>query len=503
MSRLLRPVRRCLGSEARLECPREDGEYVSAKPYESLPRAPTLRFLWSVLDSEQKTKLDKVIKKYHEELGPIFTIRVPGNTPRVFINDPEYLRVLLSKEGKNPVEPGFDPLVYYRNEMRKDLFHESAGLFGSHGEPWHEVRSKVQQDMMRPKSAMFYIGDIEEISQQFVDLLSANTDSNGEVEDILKHISCWSLESIAAIFLDTRLGTLDPALPEDSETKRFIEAVNVFLVEMNDLTIGLPVWKYVTTPGFRRWDRSLVTIFEITKKYVDRAVENYRQEAEREDDELSVLQRMIRRCGAESQIPLVMAQDAITAGVDTTATTAAFLLLDLANNPRQQEMLYQEIRTVMKDGRITESKLNQMKYLKACLQESQRLKPAVSGFSGTVPTDITLGGFQVPKGTVVSCFTMNIMRDPDNFPDPLQFTPERWLRGCPHHQNAHPFAAIPFSHGPRKCVGKRFAELETYILAIKMVQAYRLEYHQEPVEILTEFVNKPDRRIKLKFIPRS
>ena len=158
---------------------------------------------------------------------------------------------------------------------------------------------------------------------------------------------------------------------------------------------------------------------------------------------------------------------------------------------------------MVKDGGITESKLNQMKYLKACLQESQRLKPAVSGFSRTVPTDITLGGFQVPKGTVVSCFTMNIMRDPDNFPDPLQFTPERWLRGCPHHQNAHPFAAIPFSHGPRKCIGKRFAELETYILAIKVLQAYRLEYHQEPVEILTEFVNKPDRRIKLKLIPRS
>ena len=273
--------------------------------------------------------------------------------------------------------------------------------------------------------------------------------------------------------------------------------------DMNDMILGLPIWKYVATPGLRRWDRALVTIFEITKKYVDRAVEKYRQEAEREDDELSVLQRMIRRCGAESQIPLVMAQDAITAGVDTTATTAAFLLLDLANNPRQQELLYQEIRTVVKDGGITESKLNQMKYLKACLQESQRLKPAVSGFSRTVPTDITLGGFQVPKGTVVSCFTMNIMRDPDNFPDPLQFTPERWLRGCPHHQNAHPFAAIPFSHGPRKCIGKRFAELETYILAIKMVQAYRLEYHQEPVEILTEFVNKPDRRIKLKFIPRS
>ena len=60
----------------------------------------------------------------------------------------------MSKEGKMPVEAGFDPLVYYRNVIRKDLFNETAGLVGFHGEPWYQFRSKVQQDMMRPKSAM-------------------------------------------------------------------------------------------------------------------------------------------------------------------------------------------------------------------------------------------------------------------------------------------------------------------------------------------------------------
>ena len=455
--RLVRPITRSLGSaQAQLENNQVDGEYASAKSYKSIPKVPTLKILRSMFDSEQKTKLDKVFKEYHDDLGPMFKICVPGNTDRVFINDPEYLRVLLSKEGKNPVEPGFDPLVYYRNEMRKDLFHDTAGLVGSKGEAWYQVRSKVQQDMMRPKSAMFYINDIEEISQQFVELLAANTDSNSEVEDIIQHLYCWSLESIAAIFLDTRLGTLDPSLPDDSEARRFIKAVNVFLgPELNDLNLGLPIWKYISTPSFRRWDQSQVTIFDITKKYVERAVERYRLEEVREGDELSVLQKMIRRCGEDSQIPVVMAQDAITAGVDTTGVTVAFFLLDLANNPSQQEQLYQEIRTVLKDGKITESKLNQMKYLKACLQESMRLAPAVVGFSRTVPHHISLGGYQVPQGTIVTCFTRNLMIDPQQFSEPLQFRPERWLRGCPEHHKAHPFAAIPFAHGPRMCVGRR------------------------------------------------
>ena len=499
--RKLRTVTRSVAT-ARVENHETDVEYLSSKSYETVPKIPTMRMLWSLL--KHKTEIDKVIKGYHEAAGPIFRFSIPGLPDRLFIDCPELVRVLLSKEGKYPIESSFDPIVHYRNVIRKDLFYDTAGLVGSHGEAWHEVRSKVQQDMMRPKSAMFYIKDVEEISQQFVDLLAANTDTEDEVEDLIKHVYCWSLESIAAIFLDTRLGSLEPALSEHSETRRFIAAVNVFLgPDMNDMILGLPIWKYVSTPGFRRWDRSMVTIFDITKKYVDRAVEKYKQEAGKEDNELSVLQKMIRRCGQESQIPLVMAQDAITAGVDTTGTTATFLLLDLARNPRQQEELYQEIRTVVKDGNITESTLNQMKYLKACLHESQRLNPAVSGINRTVPEDIALGGYQIPEGTIVTCFTRNIMLKPENFPDPLQFTPERWLRGCPQQHKAHPFAAIPFSHGPRMCVGKRFAELEVYILAIKVLQAYRLEYHHEPVGIQTDFVNKPDRKIKMKFIPRT
>ena len=56
--------------------------------------------------------------------------------------------------------------------------------------------------------------------------------------------------------------------------------------------------------------------------------------------------------------------------------------------------------------------------------------------------------------------------------------------------------------GPRACIGRRFAELECYMLAIKVLQRYRLEYHHGDVGLNTEFVNKPDKNIRLKFIPR-
>ena len=198
-----------------------------------------------------------------------------------------------------------------------------------------------------------------------------------------------------------------------------------------------------------------------------------------------------------------MSQDAIMAGVDTTGTTAAFLLLDLAKNPDKQDILYQEVKSIIGDGPITESTLNQMKYLKAFLHESQRLNPAAFGFSRTTQTDMVIGGYQVPKGVWILYPLMILMKDPQQFHDPEKFLPERWMRGCPAQHSAHPFATLVFSHGPRMCIGRRFAELECYILAIKTLQRYKLEYHHDHIGVATEFVNKPDKKIKLRFIPRN
>ena len=104
---------------------------------------------------------------------------------------------------------------------------------------------------------------------------------------------------------------------------------------------------------------------------------------------------------SNKNIVSVMSQDAIMAGVDTTGTTAAFYLLDLAKNQNCQEILYKEIMEVIGNFKITESKVKQLKYLKACFRESQRVNSAVFGISRTTQTDIVLEGFQVPEGKII------------------------------------------------------------------------------------------------------
>jgi cytochrome P450 len=167
--------------------------------------------------------------------------------------------------------------------------------------------------------------------------------------------------------------------------------------------------------------------------------------------------------------------------------------------------LYNEICDVIgdKDADITESKLNKMRYLKALLHESQRIFPATIGTSRIAQTDCVILGYQIPKGTMLIYYNQVASNDSENFQNPEMFLPERWLRCSPISKYAHPFSSIPFGHGPRSCIGRRFAHVELYCLIIKVLQKYRIEYHGEPVDTITEFISIPNREVVIKFINRQ
>ena len=168
--------------------------------------------------------------------------------------------------------------------------------------------------------------------------------------------------------------------------------------------------------------------------------------------------------------------------------------------------MYNEISDVIgdKDASITESKLNKMKYLKACLHESQRIFPATIGTSRIARADCVILGYQIPKGTMLIYYNQVASNNSENFDNPQMFLPERWLRSNPDAKSAHPFSSIPFGHGPRSCIGRRFAHVELYCLMIKVLQMYRIEYpNGDPVDTITEFISIPNRKVEIKFINRQ
>ncbi|KAI5633533.1 cytochrome p450 domain-containing protein [Phthorimaea operculella] len=89
----------------------------------------------------------------------------------------------------------------------------------------------------------------------------------------------------------------------------------------------------------------------------------------------------------------------------------------------------------------------------------------------------------------------------ENFSKASEFMPERWLKRS-SVQNHHPFASLPFGFGRRMCLGRRFAELEIHTVIAKMVQAFQMEYHHEPLEYHVHPMYTPNGPIRLKLIDR-
>ena len=138
----------------------------TARPFDAIPGPPGLPLLGNLLDLLNKNNMKHAIK-YHsrlnEEFGDIYRFKIPG-THMVFVSRPEDARALLSKDGPAPFLPGLDTIGEIRTTTLRHQFTE-PGLT-SQGEVWSRSRKAVQQDLMRPKSALYYVDELNATAQQ-------------------------------------------------------------------------------------------------------------------------------------------------------------------------------------------------------------------------------------------------------------------------------------------------------------------------------------------------
>ena len=89
----------------------------------------------------------------------------------------------------------------------------------------------------------------------------------------------------------------------------------------------------------------------------------------------------------------------------------------------------------------------------------------------------------------------NVSSSNSSFKPIDQFIPERWIED---KQSIHPFAIRPFGHGPRMCIGRRFAELEIQLGITKLLQNFRVE-SDDDIEPIAKMINVPDKPLRFKF----
>ncbi|WPH03714.1 putative cytochrome P450 [Acrodontium crateriforme] len=169
------------------------------------------------------------------------------------------------------------------------------------------------------------------------------------------------------------------------------------------------------------------------------------------------------------------------AGTETTATLLSGLTFHLLHNPDKLRLLTQEIREAFETEKdITIEKLQSLKYLHACLEEGLRMYPPVPNALPRITTVSTnIDGKNVPAGTSVGVTNLAAYRNPDNFKNPNQFVPERWLGDSPLYAQDKKHGFQPFSTGPRACLGKNMAYHEMRLILTKLLFNFDLVLCEE------------------------
>jgi cytochrome P450 family 12 len=242
---------------------------------------------------------------------------------------------------------------------------------------------------------------------------------------------------------------------------------------------------------------------EIINNYIKEAIDELEKEPPKHDHEESILEKLVK---IDKRVAIVMCADSLMAGIDTTASAYLGILYCLAKNPEKQQILRDEIMRILpdKDDKLTVANMKNLPYLRAVIKEGLRKYAPTAGSLRKIDQDIVLAGHQIPKGTEIVMAMLLSYENEKNFEKPTEFIPERWIKSnqdpqCPHAKDAHPFSFLPFSFGPRMCVGRRIAELELEALIIRTIKNFKVDWKYGDLKIKSVLVNIPEGDLKFKF----
>ncbi|KAH9417630.1 Cytochrome P450 3A4 [Dermatophagoides pteronyssinus] len=145
----------------------------------------------------------------------------------------------------------------------------------------------------------------------------------------------------------------------------------------------------------------------------------------------------------------------LLAGYETTASTLTFCIYELAKHPEVQNKLYDEIKTI--GDSLDLNNLMKLPYLDAVISETLRKHPPALALGREAMEEYHIPeyNFTIEKNQALIIPVYAIHHDPQYYPDPETFNPDRFLPE--NRQNIIPYTYLPFGGGPRNCIGMRFA----------------------------------------------
>jgi cytochrome P450 len=247
-----------------------------------------------------------------------------------------------------------------------------------------------------------------------------------------------------------------------------LEAIMWRTVSPGDTLEKLPL------PMNRRFDRAFAELREA----ISRVMLAYREGATAEPGRAGMLAMLLAardETTGEGMTDEELCNQIVSvtmAGSETAATAMAWLFYELARHPEIEERVREEVLDVVGERDFTMADVGHLPYNRRVLQELMRVRQPILVISRRAVRDFPLGGGHVKAGTELFYSPYATHRDPELFPDPLRFDPDRWLDRSP--ASLPKGAYTPFGAGPRHCIGEQFAWAMMHVVLGTVIRRWRL-----------------------------
>ncbi len=343
------------------------------------------------------------------------------------------------------------------------------GLITSEGELW-ERQHRMMQPLFTPRGTMRFMDVMVKAIRNMLARWEPLAD-DGRVIQVDDEMARLTGNIIVRILFGRDL---------DDETSRIDEAFQFcvgFIDQRSADLIALPM--FIPAPANRRFKRCLAAIH----RFIDDRIDE-RPPEPREEDLLSVLMRARDEETGKGMDRRQLRDELVTlfvAGYQTTmhALTWTWYLLD--QHPEVAGRLWEEQCSVLNGRTPTVASLPHLRYARMVFQEAMRLYPPIKVIVREASEDDEIDGYHIPAGSLVLVSPYITQRHPALWENPETFDPERFTPEQAEQRSR--YAYLPFSAGPRVCLGGSFAMLEAALVLMMVTQQYRLQLVRgHPVE---------------------
>eukprot|EP01018_Ginkgo_biloba_P004286 Gb_28075 [translate_table: standard] len=401
-----------------------------------------------------------------------------GYEPRIVAKDPHVIKQLLSS--KHLDECGRSPLV---QKMLSVAF--GKGLVTVHGLKWHQQR-RIVAPAFRTEKLKELVEIMAVCTREMVDDWN-NIVIKEKVTEM--ELTAQTDRVTANIFVRTEFG-MDYS--EGMDVFKDIRRLEHLMIQ-NFRYLWLPGSRFLpTSTNIEIWRRN-----RRVERNLKRMIEERRERGCHGNDILGLMISEIDSVSAHDRSFRYTIQQLMDecktfflAGRETTSALLSWAFLLLALHPDWQQRARQEAITVCGHSDPTPESLPKLKIIGMIIHETLRLYPPASGIIRQAFKDLQIGeNMVIPKGVNVIVDILAIHRDPELWgSDANEFRPERFKDGIAKASN-HPLAFIPFSSGPRVCIGQNFAMLEAKVVMSIILKTYKFSvsssYRHAPVSFVT------------------